>query len=163
VDIVSVNGGAINLAESPGIMCHGCQVKLEYQLDKTEIVKQVEWEDKKFDVRIITTADISSFGFDQPSKKITFDTNDANRYVTLIIPKELLGKPYDVLLNEKKLLRSEFYSDETNEWLSIKPNETGTVEIIGTSVIPEFPIAAVLVLATAMLLATKYTNKFNLR
>jgi hypothetical protein len=162
-DLIFVNGSPINLADANGINCHGCRAKLEYQLDKTEMVKQVQWEDKKFDVRIITTANISSFEFDQPNKKISFDTNNTNRYITLIIPKELLQNPYEVFLNEKKLLNHEFFSDETNAWISVKPNETGTVDIIGTSAIPEFPITAVLILAAAMIFATKYTNKFNLR
>lgn len=161
-DLVFVNGNPINIADLEGIKCHGCQVKLEYQLDKTEIVKQVQWEDKKFDVRIITTAEISSFEFDQPNKKINFDVNDANQYITLIIPLELLWNPYEVFLNEGKLPKHEFYLDETNIWLNIKPKETGTVEIIGVSAVPEFPIAAVLVLAVAMILVAKYTNNFNL-
>jgi hypothetical protein len=162
-DLIFVNGNPINLANATGINCHGCRAKLEYQLDKTEMVKQVQWEDRKFDVRIITTVNITSFGFDQPNKKISFATNNTNQYITLIIPKELLQNPYEVLLNEKKLLNHEFFTDETNAWISIKPNETGTVDIVGTSAIPEFPITALVVLAAAMFFATKYTNKFNLR
>ncbi|HET8720255.1 MAG TPA: hypothetical protein VFM64_04595, partial [Candidatus Nitrosotenuis sp.] len=140
VNLVFVNGNPINLGMADGIKCHGCQVKLEYQIDKTETLKQIQWEDKKFDVRLITTAKISSFAFDQPNKKIVFDTDNANEYVTMVIPKELLSNPYEVLLNNKKLLKHEFYSDDTNIWLNMKPNATGTVEVIGTSVIPEFPI-----------------------
>lgn len=162
-DLVFVNGNPINLSDLDGIRCHGCQVILEYQLDKTETVEQVQWEDKKFDVRIITNTDISSFEFDQPNKKISFDVSDANQYVTLIIPLELLWNPYEVFLNENKMFKHEFYSDEKNVWLNIKTNETGTVEIIGVSAVPEFPIAAVLILATAMIFAARYTNNFNLR
>jgi hypothetical protein len=163
VDLVFVNGNPINLGGLDGIRCHGCQVMLEYQIDKIETVKQVQWEDKKFDVRVITNTDITSFEFDQPNKKISFDVSDANQYVTLIIPLELLWNPYEVFLNENKMLKHEFYSDEKNVWLNIKTNETGTVEIIGVSAIPEFPIAAVLILATAMIFAARYTNNFNLR
>jgi hypothetical protein len=163
VDFVFVNGNPINLGDLDGIRCHGCQVMLEYQLDKIETVKQVQWEDKKFDVRVITNADISSFEFDQPNKKISFNVGDANQYVTLIIPLELLWNPYEVFLNENKILKHEFYSDEKNVWLNIKTNETGTVEIIGVSAVPEFPITAVLILATAMIFAARYTNNFNLR
>ncbi|HEX9846010.1 MAG TPA: hypothetical protein VGA92_06035 [Candidatus Nitrosotenuis sp.] len=162
-DLVFVNGNPINLSDLDGIRCHGCQVILEYQLDKTETVEQVQWEDKKFDVRIITNTDISSFEFDQPNKKISFDVSDANQYITLIIPLELLWNPYEVFLNENKMLKHEFYSDEKNVWLNIKTNETGTVEIIGVSAVPEFPFAAVLILATAMIFAARYTNNFNLR
>jgi len=162
-DLIFVNGNPINLGDIDGIRCHGCQVKLEYQLDKTEVVKSVQWEDKKFDVRIITNTDISSFEFDQPNKKISFDVSEVNQYVTLIIPLELLWNPYEVFLNENKMPKHEFYSDEKSVWLNIKTNETGTVEIIGVSAVPEFPIAAVLILATAMIFAARYTNNFNLR
>lgn len=163
VDLVFVNGSPINMGDLDGIRCHGCKVILEYQLDKTETVRHVQWEDKKFDVRIITNTEISSFEFDQPNKKISFDVSDANQYVTLIIPLELLWNPYEVFLNENKMFKHEFYSDEKNVWLNIKTNETGTVEIMGVSAVPEFPIAAVLILATAMIFAARYTNNFNPR
>jgi hypothetical protein len=161
VDLVYVNGNAINIANTGGIRCHGCQVKLEYQIDKTESIEKVQWQDKKFDVRIITTAGLSSFEFDQPNKKISFNVNDANQYVTLVIPLELLWNPYDVLLNEKQLKKQEFYTDKQNIWLNIKPNATGAVEIIGASAVPEFPIIPIVILATAMIFAARYTHNFN--
>src|SRR5574338_1390808 len=111
-------------------------MKLEYELGQTQIVKQVEWQDKKFDVQVITLGDISSFKFDQPNKKITFDVKDANKYITLIIPLELLWNPYQVLLNGNTTLDHEFYSDGKVMWLGIKPDKPGTVEIIGTSAVP---------------------------
>lgn len=161
-DLIFANGNPIRLVDVNGIRCHGCQVLLEYHVDKKEQVQQVEWEDKKFDVKIITNADISSFSFDQPNKKVSFNVDEANQYVTMIIPKELLWNPYEVFLNEKRLLKHEFYTDEEFVWLGVKTNETGTVEVIGVSAVPEFPVAAVLVLAVAMIFAAKYTHKFNL-
>jgi hypothetical protein len=163
VDLVFVNGNPISLAHVDGIRCHGCKAILEYSLDQKEVLKQVQWEERKFDVRIMTNVDISSFEFDQPNKRISFNVNDKNQYVTLLIPLELLGKPYEVLLNGKIIPQNPSYPDESNVLLGIKPNETGTVQIIGTTVIPEFPIAAVLVLAVAMIFAARYTNNFNHR
>ncbi len=162
-NLIFVNETPINLVEKKGINCHGCQVKLEYELGQTEIVKQVQWEDKKFDVRIITLADILSFKFDQPNKKITFDVNDENKYITLIIPLELLWNPYQVLLNGNATLDNEFYSDGKTMWLSIKPDKAGTVEIIGVSAVPEFPLVSLLIFGTAMVLVVRYKNKFSLR
>lgn len=161
--LVFANGSPIRMVDQEGVRCHGCQLTLEYPLDRKEQVKQVEWEDKKFDVRIITNAEISSFEFDQPNKKISLDVSETNQYVTMIIPKELLWNPYEVFLNEKQLLKKEFYSDEEFVWLGLKSNATGTVEVIGVSAVPEFPIAAVLVLGVAMIFAAKYANKFSLR
>ncbi|HEY8109750.1 MAG TPA: hypothetical protein VIG05_02660 [Candidatus Nitrosotenuis sp.] len=162
-NLVFANGTPINLAEKRGVNCHGCQVKLEYELGQTEIVKQVQWQDKKFDVRIITLADISSFEFDQPNKKITFDVNDENKYVTLIIPLELLWNPYEVLLNGNATINHEFYSDGKTMWLGIKPDKVGTVEIIGVSAVPEYPLVSLLIFGSAMVLVVRYKNKFNLR
>jgi hypothetical protein len=162
IDLVFVNTLPVNLIGQKGIKCHGCQAKLEYELEKTEITKQVQWEDKKFDVRIITQTDIESFEFDQPDKKLSFDVSEANKYITLVIPLELIWNPYDVFLNGEKILKREFYSDGKEVWLNIKTNETGTVEIIGVSAVPEFPIAIVLILGVAMIFAAKFT-KFSPR
>lgn len=159
VDLIYANNVPVNVAGKDGIKCHGCQLKLEYELEKTEMVNQVQWEDKKFDVRIITQADISSFEFVQPEKKITFDVNEKDKHIVLVIPLELLWNPYEVFQNEQNILKHEFYSDGQNIWLGITPNETGTIEIIGISAIPEFPLAAVLVLAVSMIVVAK----FNLR
>ena len=162
-NLIFANGTPINLGDKKGVNCHGCQIKLEYELSQTEIVKQVKWQDKKFDVRIITLGDISSFKFDQPNKKITFDVNDENKYITLVIPLELLWNPYQVLLNGNATLDHEFYSDGKTMWLGIKPDKTGTVEIIGTSAVPEFPLVSLLIFGSAMIVVVRYKNKFNLR
>jgi hypothetical protein len=162
-DLLFLNGNPLNLGEQKGIRCHGCQLTIEYQLDKTEIIEQVQWEEKKFDVRIITTANLDSFEFDQPNKKISFDAIGANQYIVLIIPKELLWNPYEVFLNEEKIIKYEFYVDEKDVWLGIKPKQTGTVEIIGISAVPEFPITAMLVMAIAMFFIVRFNNKLNLR
>lgn len=161
-NLIFVNGTPINLIEKKGVNCHGCQVKLEYELGQTEIVEQVQWQDKKFDVRIITLADISSFKFDQPNKKITFHVNDENKYITLIIPLELLWNPYQVLLNGNVTLDNEFYSDGKTMWLGIKPDKVGTVEIIGVSAVPEFPLVSLLIFGSAMIVVVRYKNKFSL-
>lgn len=135
---------------------------LEYELSPTIITKQVQWEDKKFDVQIITQTKISSLKLDQPQKKISFEVTEPNKYVTLIIPRELLWNPYEVLLNDELLKKQERLGEDNNVWLHIKPNETGTVEIIGVSVVPEFPLAMILVLSIAMVVAI-YANRLNLR
>lgn len=161
-NLIFANGTPINLADKKGINCHGCQVKLEYELGQTEIVKQVQWQDKKFDVKVITLGNISSFKFDQPNKKITFNVNDKNKYITLLIPLELLWNPYHVLLNGNVTLDHEFYSDGKTMWLGIKPDKTGTVEITGASAVPEFPLATLLIFGSAMIIVVRYKNKFSL-
>jgi predicted secreted protein with PEFG-CTERM motif len=157
VDLVFANTNPVDITNTKGIKCHGCRIYLEYELEKTQTVQQIQWEDKKFNVNIITQADVSPLELDQPNKEISFDVNEATKYITLIIPKDLLGNPYEVFLNSKPLSHHES-SLGTNVMLGIKPNQTGTVQIIGVSVIPEFPVAAILVLSVAMIFATKFAR-----
>jgi len=50
----------------------------------------------------------------------------------------------------------------THVWLSMKPETVGEVSIIGTTVIPEFPIIAPLAIGFLMILIIPFTKKFNL-
>ncbi|MGQ0605449.1 MAG: hypothetical protein ACT4OD_00635 [Candidatus Nitrosotenuis sp.] len=162
VRLFYVNGNLVDLKDQEGFRCHGCQVMLEYELSPTIITKQIQWEDKKFDVKILTLTEISSFELAQPKKTISFEVSESNKYVTLVIPRELLWNPYEVLLNGEPLPKQEQMGAENKVWLHIKPNETGKVEIVGISVVPEFPLAVILVLSAAMVVAI-YANRINLR
>jgi predicted secreted protein with PEFG-CTERM motif len=160
VDLFYVNENLVRLGDQKGFLCHGCQVKLEYELEPTILTKQLSWEGKTFDVKIITQTDISDLALDQPKKTISFDVTEPNKYVTLIIPRDLLWNPYEVSLNDKLILKQERVDSDNNVWLHIIPNETGTVTILGVSVVPEFPLAAVLVLSASMA-AVLYVNRLN--
>lgn len=162
VKLFYVNGNLVNLGDQKGFRCHGCQVRLEYELEPTIITKQVEWDGKKFDVKIITQTKIPSLKLDQPNKSLSFDVTEPNKYVTLIVPRELLWNPYTVSLNDKLILKQERIDQDNNVWLHITPNETGTVQITGVSVVPEFPLTAVLVLSAAMVVAI-YANRLSHR
>lgn len=161
--IVFVNSNPILLGEIQGVRCHGCQVMLEYELNSEEKTQQVKWEDKTFDVKILATGEISDLRFDQPNKKISFDIMEKDQYVTLVIPKELLWNPYEVLLDEDKLLKHEFYKTDDAVWLNFRANQTGTVDIIGVSAVPEFPLAGILVLGAAMIFAAKFGSRLSRR
>lgn len=160
VDLFYVNGNLVRLGDQKGFLCHGCQAKLEYELEPTILTEQVSWEGKTFDVKIITQTDISDLTLDQPNKILSFDVTEPNKYVTLIIPRDLLWNPYEVSLNDKLILKQERVDSDNNVWLHIIPNETGTVTILGVSVVPEFPLAAVLVLSVSMV-AVLYVNRLN--
>lgn len=162
VKLFYVNNNFVDLGKQQGFMCHGCQVMLQYELTPTEITKQVTWEDKKFDVKMITLLDIKSLELDQENRKLKFDVTEPNKFVTMIIPKALLWNPYDVTIDGKKIIDQERSIDSENVLLHIKPNQTGTIEISGTSVVPEFPLAAILVLSAAMSVVI-YTKKSSLR
>lgn len=159
VRLFYVNSSLVDLKDQEGFRCHGCQVMLQYELEPTIITEQIQWEGKKFDVKIITQEDVS-LKLDQPNKKLSFEVKEANKYYTLIIPRDLLWNPYEVLLNDVPIKKQERLGEDNLVWLHLKPNETGTIEIIGVSVVPEFPLAMILVLSVSMIVVV-YTTRLN--
>jgi len=162
VNVIFTNERPILLDKKKGISCHGCQMNLEYSIDEPKVFENVTWEDKEFVVEIQSYSNISNFVFEQPTKSITFDISKENQFVTTIIPLELLWKPYSVFLNNEKVFFHEYISNGTHVWLSMKPETVGEVSIIGTTVIPEFPIIAPLAIGFLMILIIPFTKKFNL-
>jgi len=163
VDLVFANQKPVKIDDTRGMRCHGCGVVIEYVLDEPIQKKMVQWEDREFIIEIRTLEEISSFTFDQPRRSISFDVNEGNQFVTLIIPLELLWKPYDVYLNEKNILKHEFYSNETHAMLNVKPKTTGTLLIIGYSVVPEFPILIPLFLGLTAVILIQLKYRTSLR
>jgi len=160
--LIFSNERPVYLDEKKGISCHGCQMVLEYSINEPKIIENVTWEDKEFVVEIQTHSNIDNFIFDQPTRSISFDVYNENQFVTTIIPLELIWNPYVVLLDDEKIFFHEFNNDGTHIWLNIKPESSGTITIIGTTVIPEFPIIAPLAIGFLMILVLPFTRKFNL-
>lgn len=162
VNIIWVNDRPVYIGEK-GIRQHGGPMTLEYLLDEPVILKEAMWEGKKFEVEIRTLTDIDKFEFSQPSKSITFDVPESNSLVIVVIPLELLWEPYDVYVNSNKTLNSEFYNNGTHVWLGFRPDTSGTINIIGTTVVPEFPLFVPLVIGISIVLVLQFRNKFNFR
>jgi len=161
-NLIFSNERPIYLDEKKGILCHGCQMVLEYSINEPKNFKNVTWEDKEFVVEILTYSSVDNFIFDQPTRSISFDVSNENQFVTTIIPLELLWNPYVVLLDDEKIFYHAYINNGTHVWLSLKPETSGTISIIGTTVIPEFPIIAPLAIGFLMILALPFTRKFNL-
>ena len=161
-DLIFANERPIYLDEKKGITCHGCQMILEYSINEPKMHENIKWEDKEFLVEIRSHSNIDEFVFNQPTKSITFDVYEKNRYVTTIIPLELLSGPYAVFLDDEKIYFHEYINNGTHVWLNIKPETTGEVTIIGTTVIPEFPIIAPLVIGFLVIIITPLIRKINL-
>jgi hypothetical protein len=160
--LIFSNERPVYLDEKKGISCHGCQMVLEYSINEPKILENVTWEDKEFVVEIQTHSNIENFVFNQPTKSISFHTSEENQFVTAIIPLELSWNPYSVFLNDEKIFFHEYINNGTHVWLSLKPETSGEIIIIGTTVIPEFPIIAPLAIGFLMILALPFTRKFNL-
>jgi hypothetical protein len=174
VDIIFTNDRPVNLgySDARGILCHGCQMILEYIINEPVIKQEVKWQDRSFDVKIRTLADIISFNFDQPKKTISFDVKGDHQLITLLIPLELLWNPYQVyldkepygvLVDEEKILEHEYVVDGTYVQLNIRPETTGTIRIIGTSVVPEFPLFVPLVLGMSMIMVLVFRKSLASR
>ena len=162
VDLIFVNDKPVYLDKMKGILCHGCQMILKYSIDEPRIIKNVKWEDREFTVEIRSLAEINQFGFDQSSKNISFDVNGENQFVTVIIPSELLWGPYDVFLGDVKIQSYEYVNNGTHVWVSMKPDNSGSVSIIGTTVVPEFPLITPLTVGFLMIVILPIIRKVNL-
>ena len=137
IDLIFANGKPVYLGEKNGISCHGCQMILEYPIDEPKILKNIKLENKEFLIEIRTFAEINQFNFDPTTKSISFDVNGENQFVTTIIPLELLSGPYNVYMGDEKILFHEYINNGTHVWLNIRPDNSGNVSIIGTTVISD--------------------------
>jgi len=162
VDLVFVDNKPVYLDKMKGILCHGCQISLEYSIDEPRIIKNVKWEDKEFNVEIRSLAQINQFSFDQSTKNISFEVNRENQFVTVIIPSELLGGPYDVFLKDEKIQSFEYINNGTHVWVIMKPDSSGSISIIGTTVIPEFPLIVPLIVGVLMIVILPRIRGVNL-
>ena len=163
VKLFFVNERPVFLEKKNAFTCHGCQMILEYSIDEPKILEYVNWENKEFVVEMITFAEIESFEFNQPTKKISFKVNDNNQFVTTIIPLELLWGPYAVFLDDEKTFFHEYVNNGTHVWVNMKPDTAGEIIIIGTTVVPEFPIIAPLAIGFLIILVIPLIRKVNLR
>lgn len=161
VNLVFVNERPVKLDDRRGIVCHGCQVKIEYITNEPIFFEKIQWEEKNFQVGFRTLADITSFNFNQTNKSISFDVNKEDQIITLLIPLELLWNPYDVYLNDNNILKHEFFNNGTHVWLNLRPDSRGQITIIGISVIPEFPILIPLFLGITAVIILHQKTKFN--
>ncbi len=164
VDLVFANDRPVRIIGAEGMRCHCCQMKnLEYVIDEPIILKEIEWEGQKFQVSIRTLDEINSFNFDQPTRRLSFENTQEGRFITIFIPLELLWSPYEVYLEDKKIINHEYYQNDTHGWINIKPKTVGTVEIIGISAIPEFSLLLPLVLVIVIVIGFQAKSKINLR
>ena len=163
VDLVFANQRSVFLDGKNGFTCHGCEIFLEYSINEPKNIKQVNWTDEEFLVEIKTFAQIEDFDFNQPTKEMSFKVNSGNQSITTIIPLELLWKPYTVFLDGEEILFNEYLNNGTHVWLNMRPESSGEVTIIGTTVVPEFPIIAPLAIGFLIILVVPFVKKFSLR
>ena len=162
-EFIFLNNNLIQLNDKKGISVNGGgYVIVEYYNEIPKIVKEVEWEENKFNVEIITDSEVNEFNFEQITKSISFEVNEKNKKYSIILPEELLGGPYLVLLDDEKIHYQQQVKDEKNVLLSIMPQSTGEITIIGTTVIPEFSMFIPLIMGFVIVLTIPFMKKFSL-
>ena len=164
VELIFLNGNAIILDDKKGISVNGGgNIKIEFYENESKIIKEAIWEENKFDVEIITDSKIEDFNFNQPEKSISFKVNDENKYMTITMSEQLLGGPYVVLLDNEIVYFSKTLRDDNIISLNVKPETTGQITIIGTTVIPEFSMFIPLIMGFMIILTVPLMKKFSLR
>ena len=67
-------------------------------------------------------------------------------------------------MEDEKLFTHEFKIDDKHYGVSLKLEESGTVSIVGTSVIPEFPmILPIMIIGITSVILLQFRNKIILR
>jgi len=104
---------------------------------------------------------VGSPTFDQPTMSYSFNIDQPNSLVTIIMPKDLLWGPYQATMNTNKTLTSIFHDNGTYTWIGIRPIHSGTVQITGTTVVPEFPLFVPLAIAISAVIGLRFFNKLS--
>ena len=163
IDLFFLNNNIIKLEDKKGISVNnGGNVIIQYHDKVSKIIEEVRWEEHKFNVEIITNSKIDKFNFDQELKSISFQVNEKNKFVTISMEEELLGGPYVILLNDEQITYTKYPTKENHISLSMKPESSGEIIIIGTTVIPEFSMFLPLIMGFLIILTVPFMKKFSL-
>ena len=135
---------------------------MTYVIDEPEYVLEIEWEDRIFMPKVRTVGSIDSVDFKQGEKSISFDYV-GEHFVTMEMPQELLWNPYQVFLGDTQILSHSIEMEDGTVQITFKPAESGTITIIGISVIPEIPVAALVFvtiagMSSAIIIGRKYSS-----
>jgi hypothetical protein len=143
-ELLFVNNIPIDIVENTVVMPPG-DTSLSY---KTRGIMtgtfSVAWEGIQYQIGTLSASQIRSVSFDQASKSIVLGL-DSQDPILVIIPKTLLGGPYEVHSNNEQqaVQFKEYYQNVSHSWVRIEPpSNSNSIRITGTTVIPEFPITA---------------------
>ena len=145
-----------------GIELQGDSMRLEYVINEPIVLQKIQWKNYNFTVAVRTLSDVRQYKFDQSGMEYSFQVAKPNSFVTIILPQALLGGNYTVHLNYNHLLTNIFHKNGTHSWIGVRPSTNGTIQIIGTSVIPEFPLFVPLVIGITMILILQFRTNHNL-
>ena len=160
VDTIWANHRPVFLGDK-GLRQHGNGFALDYIINEPTTTQTIQWQNSNFTVDIRTLSDLGPYTFDQSAKAYAFDINKPNSFVTVIMPQELLWGPYQGKLNGNGTLTDTFYNNGTHVWIGLHPSKAGTIQLTGTTAIPEFPLFVPLVIGITAVIALQFRNRLN--
>lgn len=160
VPIIWVNDRPVYIGEN-GISQHGDYMKLEYVTNEPVVLQNILWQNYTFPVTISSLSNIGNYTFNQSNMSYEFQTSKSNSFVTVIMPKSLLGEKYAAHINGDHMLTTVFHDNATHAWIGLRPNTNGTIQISGTTAIPEFPLFVPLVIGISMILILRLRTRFK--
>lgn len=138
-----------------GIEIHGDGARLEYAVERTSI-QNIQWQNYTLPVEIDSLSNIINYTFDQSSASYQFQISKPHSFITVVMPKVLLGGKYAAYINGNHLLTTTFHENYTHSWIGLRPDSNGTMQITGSTVIPEFPLFLPLAIGMAMILILQF-------
>jgi hypothetical protein len=144
-----------------GLRQHGNGMTLDYIINEPVTLQTVQWQNSNFVIGMRTLSDLGPYTFDQSAKAYAFNINKPHSFVTVIMPQKLLWGPYEGNLNGNGTLTNTFYNNGTHAWIGFHPSKSGTIQITGTTAIPEFPLFIPLVIGITAVIALQFRNRLN--
>lgn len=161
VDMIWSNERPVYLGDH-GLRQHGNGFSLEYVINEPTTTQSVQWENKNFVVDIRSNLQPTNYVFDQSQKTYAFDVDKGNVPITVIMPKALLWGPYQLASNQNTTSPVSLYKDNgTHAWIGIIPHKAETVQLTGTTVVPEFPAFVPLAIAISAVILLRFTGRLN--
>lgn len=124
-------------------------------------VFEVEAEGRTFNVTVIGEG-ITSLSFSMDQRAIAMESDGTEGSIEVEIPKELLGGTFTIMADDEEI-EFEMTDTETSSVLLLdNPADTKMVTVQGTTVVPEFPLAMILLPAMiGISMAIFYAMKRN--
>ena len=110
---------------------------------------KLEVDGKPFKLTTFTDSRICDWRFIKEERKLEFTVQNGT-HLQVLAKNELIGRPYTVLVNGKSVDFNMVNASDTSTYISMRYNNANTIQIIGTTAIPEFSIS-ILVAAVGMI------------
>jgi parallel beta-helix repeat protein len=154
-DYVGFDDGSNDRVAGDGV---GDTALPHHRVDNFPLVQPVEpipilWENKAYPLTLRCNSTVSAFRFAQPDKAVTFSVAgppNSTGYCNLTVPKVLLsGDPWKITVNGTDMTsQAIIVANQTHTSIYLAYVQSNhNIQLIGTSVIPEYPAPSIFTLA----------------